>query len=491
MTDSFQYAGELDHHRRLVTDVCVVGSGPAGFAFAARMAEVAPNTRVLVVEGGPAEVVEQLLVRRGDPRHLGRAYESDRVGGQEPYAGIVRGWMETCKPEYLSAHRLRSLGGTSKIWSGWWVPLHPSDLAPFPHRPDAGWPLEWSDLEPCYDWVTQAFGLPNLTDWPATADEYRPATPLSWRSFLAKRTDIAAEFRRLLSRSAATSVLLDATVTALHVDRDASGATGPAAVLVRSADGTQREIEAATVVLAAGTVENTRLLLAHDLGGPAVGRGFVEHPYVWHALQVTVPPAVRRRYPLAFGVEPVELGGGVRGFAALAFDASDGEDAPSFGSYRALLGGSPDVEGWVSLAWEQEPVDDNRIELAGSDVGRVLLTARPTIVDRATGRAAVEHVAAALTGLGCAVGELPRPVADPWCWPAPARVTPGNHPSGTTRMSRESATGVANSDCRVWGTSNLYLTGSGLFPRTGYANPTMTVCALAARLADHLGSISR
>jgi choline dehydrogenase-like flavoprotein len=39
---------------------------------------------------------------------------------------------------------------------------------------------------------------------------------------------------------------------------------------------------------------------------------------------------------------------------------------------------------------------------------------------------------------------------------------------------------------RVHGTSNLYITGSSVFPTGGYANPTLTIVALAARLGDHL-----
>jgi choline dehydrogenase-like flavoprotein len=41
-------------------------------------------------------------------------------------------------------------------------------------------------------------------------------------------------------------------------------------------------------------------------------------------------------------------------------------------------------------------------------------------------------------------------------------------------------------DSRVHGMTNLFVTGSSVFPTAGYANPTLTVVALAVRLADHL-----
>jgi choline dehydrogenase-like flavoprotein len=45
---------------------------------------------------------------------------------------------------------------------------------------------------------------------------------------------------------------------------------------------------------------------------------------------------------------------------------------------------------------------------------------------------------------------------------------------------------VVDADCRVHGLSNLYLAGAGVFPTAGSANPTLTLVALALRLADRL-----
>src|SRR5262249_4423903 len=60
------------------------------------------------------------------------------------------------------------------------------------------------------------------------------------------------------------------------------------------------------------------------------------------------------------------------------------------------------------------------------------------------------------------------------------------HHMGTTRMARSKHEGVVDENCRVHGVENLYVASSSVFPTAGHANPTLTVIALALRLAGHL-----
>ena len=62
----------------------------------------------------------------------------------------------------------------------------------------------------------------------------------------------------------------------------------------------------------------------------------------------------------------------------------------------------------------------------------------------------------------------------------------GGHHIGTARMAHEPAQGVVDEDCRVFGVHNLYVAGSAVFPTSGQANPTLTIVALAIRLAQHI-----
>jgi choline dehydrogenase-like flavoprotein len=53
-------------------------------------------------------------------------------------------------------------------------------------------------------------------------------------------------------------------------------------------------------------------------------------------------------------------------------------------------------------------------------------------------------------------------------------------------MHDDPAKGVVDANCRVHGLGNLFIAVSSVFPTGGNDNPTLTLTALAIRLADHL-----
>ena len=57
---------------------------------------------------------------------------------------------------------------------------------------------------------------------------------------------------------------------------------------------------------------------------------------------------------------------------------------------------------------------------------------------------------------------------------------------GTARMGSDPRTSVVDANGEVWNTKGLFVAGSSLFPNTEFANPTLTVVALAYRMAEHL-----
>ena len=71
----------------------------------------------------------------------------------------------------------------------------------------------------------------------------------------------------------------------------------------------------------------------------------------------------------------------------------------------------------------------------------------------------------------------------------PGQITGGWHHMGTTRMNTDPKYGVVDQNCRVHSISNLFIAGPSVFPTSGYANPSLTIIALALRLADHIKSL--
>jgi len=65
----------------------------------------------------------------------------------------------------------------------------------------------------------------------------------------------------------------------------------------------------------------------------------------------------------------------------------------------------------------------------------------------------------------------------------------GYHPSGATAMAKDSDNGVCDKNLKVFGLENLYLVGNSVFPHMGSNPPTLTIAALALRLAAHFKGI--
>jgi choline dehydrogenase-like flavoprotein len=74
--------------------------------------------------------------------------------------------------------------------------------------------------------------------------------------------------------------------------------------------------------------------------------------------------------------------------------------------------------------------------------------------------------------------------SDDAAWPSTLEAY--GHHMGTTRMSESPTKGVVDPDCRIHGIDNLFVAGSSVFPTGGCVNPTLTIVALALRLAEHV-----
>jgi choline dehydrogenase-like flavoprotein len=163
-------------------------------------------------------------------------------------------------------------------------------------------------------------------------------------------------------------------------------------------------------------------------------------------------------------------------------------------TYNGLFSGTPDQIKFFRFynRIEQSPDPHSRVTLSTERDGfgkkRAQLDWRLSAIDRRSMKRANEIVRAELNRAGLGSLEIALDVEDK-SWPP--SLTGGHHHMGTTRMHVDPKGGVVNEDCRLHATSNLFVAGSSVFPTSGCANPTLTIVALALRLADHVKNLMK
>ncbi len=529
------------------TDVCVVGAGPAGIAFAREW--IGLPLRVAILESG--------------------GYEDDaRV--QDLSAGPVSSNYHL--RDALAHGRHRQFGGTANLWLYRTLPddgrraarsLPPEAIDLEPRGDRAGWGLTLESLQPDYERAQRTWsGGPADHTVESWADATTP--PIGSRDGMLTTRMVQhgpgdmfrLRYRDDLLGAENVSVHVGCTVVSLEPDHD--GTTIQRAIVVR-ADGSRVLVRAKVFVLAAGGVENVQLLLLSPPtrpGGPGnlhdiVGRYVTDHP---EFRMGTITPSGRdvferlglydirrvdgilvsgalalredtkRREGLlnvGVGLIPQERGFGSRAHRAIAaFRAVRRGQRPAhpFGDLGAILasplesaaivrarGGAfhefsggwsgPDVDRTrfetieVHAATEQTPDRENRILLSDQRDGLGRQRAR---LEWAWSQRDRENIARSIPLFAEAFGEAGIGRFERWVEldGAARPVDSGiHHPMGGTRMHADPREGVVDPDGLVHGISNLYVAGSSVFPNGhGYANPTLTLLALTIRLADHVKS---
>lgn len=461
----------------LEAEVCIAGAGPAGIVLALELAR--RGRRVVLIEGGGAD----------GPGEAQSVYDGEVSGRDYPLAGS----------------RLRWLGGTSNHWGGWVKPLDDIDFEDKPHYPLPAWPFGPAVLEPWYReaarWceVDSADHGADALD-PALAGRllpFRDGGPFVHRHFrFSPPTRFGMRYRQLL---------IDAPLLELWVNLNAvgleQGDDRVRSLRAVTLHGGQCRIRAAHFVLAMGGIENARFLLnqATVPGNQAglVGRCFMDH-YGYS------PGKLLGRSDLAYergalaGRDTMAVITPARALLLdeklrnscllLRADTPDPLLPPQYFDNPWLEGTAAAGIQTLGMINEPLPHPDSRVSLSGERDLLGLRRARLHWHLPATEFEPVlrlfEHWRRAVSASGAARvrqlrSDLPAPDAD---------VGVGYHHMGTTRMSATPEFGVADADGRCWDRDNLYLAGSSLFPHVGYSNPTLTIVALAARLAGHLAS---
>ena len=478
-------------------DLCIVGAGAAGITMARELTN--KGLSVIVLESGGFEFDEEV---------------------QGLYRGDTLGPFMPSGEAYLTRSRLRYFGGSTNHWEGQCRPLDDIDFEERSWVPDSGWPFPKSHLETYYE---RAASVCQIEPFDYDVDKVLSARPalevgnsdsVQTKLFhLSPPTRFGSLYRRDLVDATDIQVLLHANLVDILTN---AGGTAIDLMQVACLTGSQLWVRAKFYVLAAGAIENARLLMFSNkrrragLGNQngLVGRYFLEHlNWIAGSVCLTRPNETMSLYegaspePLlgnpAFGAlcltEGVQRRHGLLNSGFLLLPRSSvwglmeaigevaseidrfGDEEPSANEpYFAMLytrtEQSPNPSSRLTLSDELDPLGKPRLQLNWQ------LNAS----DSENVRQSVRVLATELGRYGAGRVSLRITENNPW----PLR--PANHPMGTTRMHPDPKKGVVDPNGRVHGIANLYIAGSSVFPTSGFANPTLTLVALALRLAEHL-----
>jgi len=501
----------------LSADVCVIGAGAAGITVSRALA--AKGHDVLLLESGGFKL---------DPATQS-LYEGTSVGIPiDPKVDLG-----------LDTPRLRFFGGTTNHWAGFCRPFPALDFEVRPWVPRSGWPIARADLDSYYAGAQDVIKLGpydySIASWrdqghigqPFLEDDVMPHALFQ----IAGHPVLGDTYRKEIVDSPRIHLVLWANVTHLALDE-----TGNAIdhVDVKTLSGNAFHARAPIFVLATGGLEVPRVLLTSNDRRPAgignetdqVGRSFMEHVNIAGGpVPLTIPESALAPYSL--NPTTVEVNGEQRDIslqtvALVAPDIMEREglrsceitlEYPFAPDDRRLPKIYPTVRRGIELLraqgktvstvatarilCEQEPNPASRVTItrAKDPLGmpRIQLDWRLTRDDRLSMLKTLQIFGSRLGELDA--GRFRLDIAgysdnDPGDGDAvDFAVNTGSHHLGTARMSAAPADGVVDPDCKVHSVANLYIGGSAVFPTGGANTPTLTIVALALRLADHLDTV--
>lgn len=273
-------------------DLAIVGAGPAGLTLANEFK--GSRFRIVILESGVREETPAFA-------ELNRLHASGELSAApqirrrtEFHGRSAASWSHEQQPYGV---RSRGFGGSSLVWAGKSAPFDPIDFERRAWVPNSGWPIAYRELQPHLDRALEALNFgPNYNNselWPllGRAPEHVFRDPQMLRDFFwqfarsrVDRMDVLRFAREFVDGEADNiTVLLNATVTEIDLSADGAAFAG---LEISTLCGKRGRVRAAFATLAAGAIENARLLLASQRRTPAgvgnrhdcVGRYLMDHP---------------------------------------------------------------------------------------------------------------------------------------------------------------------------------------------------------------------
>lgn len=501
-----------------MADVAIIGAGLAGLVLARALIDF--GLKVVVLESGSEHQIEDI--------HPFNEVEM----GDDLYRGAAEG-------------RFRALGGTSTRWGAALLPFLNGDSACHPRGWHNGWGFDANELTNFLAPLEQDFGVNGgsyegedaLTDF---LPSFQPRLP-KWPAFKNRATSNIYHDR--IRRNPQLHVWIDATVTDIQLD--VNRVSGVEAL---NANGNKLKVSASQVVVAAGAIETTRLLLLLNRAQEGrvfqpispLGQGFHDHLsapianlksidraalvrlFSFHFVpggmrnlrfELTADARALSDWPAAF-LHIAFTRGEENGFEGMrrVYQAMQRRTIPSLSDFGIILSDLPWFirAGWwrfierrllppssanfeIHLITEQKPDLRNCISLSTKkhdSFGLALAKINWRIADEDKQlflQIAKQTLSEWRAGPLAALAEpVPRDAET-----MVREIVNGGgiyHPAGTTRIGPDASQGVVDSRLRVHGVPGLWAVATSVFPSVGGTSPSLGLMQLALRAAQDIAT---
>jgi choline dehydrogenase-like flavoprotein len=509
-----------------IFDVLIIGSGHAGGMAAKVLTE--SGVRCLMLNAGPVADVSRdaqrkpayELPHRGfrPPGRIDHVFQSDEFNANV--------WVDEKEVPYTfdatnpyNWVRVRLFGGRSLFWSRQSFRLSDYEFKAKSHDGfGEDWPISLADLAPYYSRVEEIIqvagaldGPPQMPDgnfvvdndaWTASMQRFIDAAkphgmPVCKGRRALGRDGLASSVNLLLPDAEKTGKLTsiaNAVVREISIDKNTGQPNG--CNFVDRLTGREMSVKARVVVVAAGTLESTRLLLNSKIANSSglVGRYLMDQIY-GAGVVCSVPEA---RNGMGKGI----MGGGaivprfrniatksdkfLRGYAFNVTSSTGSLAARNFAAFGEELedkleeyngsGFHMSIMGEVLGRYENHVrINPGKVDAWG--IPALHIDTKYTDNEFNMAKDAVETATAVCEAAGFEVlskNDVPNP--------------PGYsiHEVGTCRMGDDPKRSVLNKWCQSHDHKNLFVVDGACFTSAGWQNPTLTILSLSMRASEYL-----